>query len=186
MPRIRIGAPLSLAILAGCIAGTYLPGATWFGLSGNLSALMVPLTWLRLFMWPLVHAGTAHLLANIMLFLLLAPALEKRQGPWEFLGCLAATAAVIGLAHLSFGGGHVLVGASGWVFMMIILSTFTSDEPGVVALPTLIVAVLYGVQELRAAFEASNVSHFAHFLGGACGFAFGLLGSGRRDGAQSG
>jgi hypothetical protein len=39
---------------------------------------------------------------------------------------------------------------------------------------------LYALQEIRAAFTPNQVSQFAHLLGGACGLAFGLVGSGQQ------
>ncbi len=186
-PRIRLGAPLSLLVAAGCVAGTYWPGAGYLGISGGLGALLLPWTWLRLVTWPFVHADTSHLLGNMMFFLLLSPNLEKKQGWFEYLFCLVATAMVIGVAHLAFGHtGTMLIGASGWVFMMILLTTFVGVEPGTIAVPTLIVAVLYGWQEVRAALTPNHISQLAHLLGGACGLVFGLAGSGQRAGAVSG
>jgi membrane associated rhomboid family serine protease len=170
-----------LLVAFGCVLGTYWPGAQALGIGGGIPALLAPLTWLRLGTWPFVHADSAHLASNMMFFLLLSPGLEEKQGALEYGFCLLLTALVIGLAHLVFGSsGTVLVGASGWVFMMIILATFTTGAERTVSVPTLLVAVLYGWQELRAAFTPNAVSHFAHLLGGACGLAFGLLGSGRR------
>ena len=180
MRRISLGAPLTLLIAAGCVAGTFVPGAMQFGIGGGLASLLVPWTWLRLFTWPLVHADTAHLLGNMMLFLLLSPNLEKRQGWFEYLVCLAVTSLVIGVGHLALGSGQtVLVGASGWVVMMILLSTFASGEAGTISVPTIVVAVLYGWQEVRAALAPNQVSQFAHLLGGGCGLVFGFLGSGQ-------
>lgn len=186
MKRIRLGAPLSLLIAAGCALGTYLPGAAHLGISGNLGSLLLPWTWLKLVTWPFVHADTAHLLANLMLLLLLAPNLEQKQGRIEFLFCLLVSAVVIGIAHLAFGKANtVLLGASGWVFMMILLSTFAGGEAGTIAIPTLIVGGLFAWQEVRAAFTPNQVSQMAHLLGGACGLVFGLLGSGSPAPAQS-
>jgi membrane associated rhomboid family serine protease len=70
--------------------------------------------------------------------------------------------------------------------MMILLSTFTTGEPGTISIPTLIVAALYAWQEVRAALAPNQVSHFAHLLGGACGLLFGLCGSGQRSTKNSG
>lgn len=183
MRRIRLGAPLSLLIAAGCVAGTYLPGASHFGISGSLSSLLLPWTWLKLVTWPFIHADTGHLLTNLMMFLLLSPRLEKAQGCVEYIFCLLATSVLIGLGHLTFGQANTaLIGASGWVFMLILLSTFVGGEPGTIAIPTLIVAALYGWQEVRAAFGDNQISQFAHLLGGACGLVFGLLGSGQKVG----
>lgn len=184
MSRIRLGPPCTLVVALLCVLGTYWPGAAFFAIGGGLGALGSPLTWLRLLTWPFVHADTGHLAGNLMFFFLLSPALEERQGVLEYLFCLAAAAAVIGLAHLAFGRANTtLLGASGWIFMMILLTTFTAGETLTVSVPTLAVAVLYGTQEIRAALTPNAVSQFAHLLGGACGFAFGLLGSGRRTSA---
>lgn len=181
MKRIRLGPPFTLILAVACVAGTYVPGAGLLGVSGGLRSLLHPLTWLTLFTWPFVHADTAHLTGNLMFFLLLSPGLEKKQGSAEFLFCLGLTAVVAGLGHLAFGGNQTsLIGASGWVFMMIILSTFTTDEPGTVSIPTIVVAVLYGWREIKEAFSPNQVSQLAHALGGLCGLAFGLLGSGQR------
>ena len=181
MNRIRLGAPWTLLIAVGCVAGTYLPGAGMFGISGGLGSLLLPLTWLKLFTWPFIHADTGHLLGNMMLFLLLSPGLEAKQGWVEYLFCLLLTAVIVGVGHLAFGRSDTaLMGASAWVFMMIILATFTAGEVRTISVPTLIVAVLYGWQEIRAAMTPNHVSQFAHLLGGACGLVYGLLGSGHR------
>jgi membrane associated rhomboid family serine protease len=179
MVRIRAGAPLTLIIAAGCVGGTYLPGAAHLAIGGQLSALLLPWTWLQLLAWPFVHASTAHLLGNMMLFLLLSPHLERKQGGVGYLFTLGLTAVIIGMGHLAFGASNThLIGASGWVFMMIILTTFTTGEPGTVSIPTIIVGGLYAWQEIRAALTPNQVSQFAHLLGGACGLIFGLIGRG--------
>jgi membrane associated rhomboid family serine protease len=104
--------------------------------------------------------------------------LERKQGVLEFLFCLALTSILIGAGHLAFGASNtVLVGASGWVFMMILLTTFLGSQPSTISIPTILVAALYAFQEIRAAFSPNNVSQFAHLLGGACGLVFGYLGS---------
>src|SRR5262249_28327110 len=149
--------------------------------------LWMPWTWVRLLTWPFVHADTAHLLGNMMLFLLLSPNLEARQGKVEYLFCLAVTAVIVGIGHLAFGRtGTALIGASGWVFMMILLSTFTTGEARTIAIPTLLVAGLYAWQEIKLALTPNQVSQFAHLLGGACGLVYGLLGSGQARTAAAG
>jgi len=164
-----------------------LPGAGQFGISGGMGSLLVPWTWLKLVTWPFVHADTGHLLGNMMLFLLLSPNLETKQGALEYSFCLVVTAAVVGLGHLVFGQANTtLVGASAWVFMMILLSTFTTGEARTISVPTLMVAALYGWQEIRAALTPNHISQFAHLLGGACGLLFGLLGSGQHPAGNSG
>lgn len=186
MKRIRLGAPLTLLVATGCVLGTYLPGAVHFGIGGGLGSLLLPWTWIRLVTWPFVHADTTHLLGNMMFFLLLSPNLEKKQGWFEYTFCLLVTALVIGVGHLAFGHGNsALIGASGWVFMMILLSTFTGSEVGTISVPTLIVGGLYAWQEVRAALAPNQISQFAHLLGGVCGLIYGLLGSGQQPAPDS-
>ena len=186
MSRIRLGAPATLLVAAACVLGTYFPGAGILGVSGGLGSLLHPWTWLTLLTWPFVHADTEHLWSNLMFFLLLSPSLENKQSWPEYLFCLFLTSVVIGLGHLVFGGNQTnLIGASGWVFMMIILSTFTSDEPGTISVLTIIVALMYGWREIREAFSPNQISQLAHALGGVCGLLFGLMGSGQRSVARA-
>ena len=100
MVRIRIGAPLTLLIAAGCVGCTYFPGTALLGMGGPLGSLLLPWTWVQLLTWPLVHANTAHLLGNMMLFLLLAPNLERKQGG-------------MGFAHLLGGACGLMLGLFG-------------------------------------------------------------------------
>ncbi len=180
MGKIRFEAPLTLFLTAGCILATYLPLADSLAIGGSLASLLHPWTWVRLLLWPFVHETTSHLLGNLMLFLILSPQIELRQGWLRYLAYLGFCSVVIGLGHLTFGApGSFLVGASGWVFMLILLSTFVTNAQGTIPLHTLLVAGLYGWQELRAALTPNQVSHFAHFLGGICGLLFGYLGRGR-------
>jgi membrane associated rhomboid family serine protease len=113
----------------------------------------------------------------MMLFLILSPGLERRLGFGRYMLCLAGTAVFVGLGHIAFGSQNsILGGASGWVFMMIILATFAGNEPGTVSIPTILVGVMYAGQEIGGALGPGNVSHLAHLLGGVCGLAAGMVG----------
>jgi hypothetical protein len=77
------------------------------------------------------------------------------------------------LNNLFFSTG--LMGASGIVFMMILLSSFVNFKQGEIPLTFILVVVLYIGREVISSFERNNVSEFAHILGGICGAAFGFL-----------
>jgi rhomboid protease GluP len=179
--RITFCAPLTLLIAALCAAVTYLPGAAeLLGARGSLGGLFSPLNWARLLSWPFAHGDTLHLLANLSMLLLLGPIVEVRLGKVEYLFSLAATAIFVGLVHATLGSG-LLIGASGWVFMLILLSGFASSAKGL-PFHTLLVAIIYMGHEIVAALSsADNISRLAHLAGGLCGLAFGLLGSGGRQ-----
>ncbi len=134
-----------------------------------------PFDWFRLFSHVLGHAGAGHLLANLMLILLIGPVLEEKYGARTMVVMILVTAGVTGLLNVAlFSSG--LFGASGVVFMLIILSSFTNLRDGHIPLTFVLVVSLYLGQEIVHALGSDNVSQFAHVLGGACGSAFGFLG----------
>jgi membrane associated rhomboid family serine protease len=88
---------------------------------------------------------------------------------------MAVTALVGGLANALFVRA-ALLGASGIVFMLILLASFTNFRKGEIPLTFILVLVLYvGQQILQAVGTTDNISHFTHILGGFCGSIFGFL-----------
>ena len=72
--------------------------------------------------------------------------------------------------------GSALLGASGIVFMMILLSSLSGMERGTVPLTLILVAALYVGRELNAIlFVRDNVANFMHIVGGLCGTGFGYV-----------
>lgn len=133
-----------------------------------------PLDWFRLFSHVLGHASIAHLMGNMMLLLLLGPILEEKYGSRRLLAMILATAVITGgLNLLLFSGG--LLGASGVVFMFILLSSATNLRAGHLPLTFVLVVLLYLGQEIVNGLRSDDVSQFAHVMGGLCGAAFGLV-----------
>ena len=84
------------------------------------------------------------------------------------------TALAIGIFHLIFGKGKIL-GASGIVFMLIVLSSFTNIQAGKIPITLVLIFIFYIVNEiLDGLFKKDNVSHIAHILGAICGCIFGF------------
>ncbi len=139
------------------------------------SSLLQPLSYVRLFGHVLGHVDLGHLAGNMTLFLLLGPILEEKYGSQEMLEMFAIVALVTGVVNMIFFPGVALLGASGIVFMMIILSSVTSVERGKIPLTLLVVAVLYlGGEVYSGLFTADNISQLSHIIGGICGGVFGL------------
>jgi GlpG protein len=67
-----------------------------------------------------------------------------------------------------------LRGASGIVFMLILLSSITNMRSGKIPLTFILVVVIYLGQEFASTLKADNVSRFAHIIGGVCGSIFGF------------
>ena len=134
-------------------------------------------SWFRLVSHVLGHRDTLHLTANFSVILLIGPILEEKYGSRQLLIMILVTALVTGVLNtLFFNTG--LMGASGIVFMMILVGSFVNHRPGEIPLTFILVVGLYLAGEVTAAFRRDDVSQFAHLLGGLCGIVFGFWKSG--------
>lgn len=138
------------------------------------SSPLNPLTYVRLFGHVLGHANLEHYTNNMLLLLLLGPMLEEKYGSKLLLEMIGLTAVLTGLVNcLFFSTG--LLGASGIVFMMIILSSMASMEQGRIPLTLILAVVIYLGQEVTGMFKQDNISQLTHILGGICGGGFGMF-----------
>ena len=177
---IRFNAPviLSFALLAllALLLGSWTDGATTYRyFSVYRSSLSDPLTYVRFFGHVLGHAGYDHYMGNMLLLLLVGPGIEEKYGHKTPALCIAVTARVTGLVQFIFFPNTVLLGASGIVFMMIVLSSFT--EMGKEGIPiTLILVVIFylGGELMDGLMTLDNVSQLTHIVGGICGLVFGF------------
>ena len=145
------------------------------------SSLADPFTYVRFFTHVLGHADYSHYINNILLMLVVGPSLEDRYGSGNTLKAMLVTAFVTGLVHFIFFPRTALLGASGIVFMMIIMSSFAGYKSGSIPVTLILVFALYVGQEIvDAFFVKDNVSQLTHIIGGLCGAVFGFSLSGRR------
>ena len=137
---------------------------------------ITPLFFVRLFGHVLGHSGYAHFAGNMVLFLVVGPPLEEKYGSKALLAGILLTALVSGLLQCALFPHTALLGASGIVFMLILLSSLAGMKAGSIPLTLILVAVIYLGQELYSGlFVQDNVAHFMHIVGGACGTSFGFL-----------
>ena len=73
------------------------------------------------------------------------------------------------------------MGASGIVFMMIILGSFTNIQSGQIPITFILVILIYLSKEVVSAFETDSISQFAHIVGGILGSLFGFALNKRRS-----
>ena len=122
------------------------------------------------------HSGWEHYIGNMLMLLVVGPPCEARYGSGRLGLAMLATALVSGLLHWALFPGTALLGASGIVFMLIILSSFAGAGRGELPLTLLLVLVLYLGGELVSMLTVrDNISHLSHILGGLCGAGFGFL-----------
>ena len=145
---IRFNAPatLTFALLA---LGALLLGQT-FGSAVTMkyfcvyrASLADPLTYLRFFTHVLGHADYSHYMSNMLLLLLVGPPLEEKYG-WKKNGMVHGRHRA---GHRA-GAVHFLpkfrpAGASGIVFMMIVLSSFTESRGGGIPITLILVVIFY-------------------------------------------
>ena len=176
---IRFNAPVILAFallsLLALLLGKWTDGAaTYQYFSVYRASLSDPLTYVRFFGHVLGHADYEHYMGNMLLILLVGPGLEEKYGSGTMVWTIAVTALVTGLVHFVFFPGSVL-GASGVVFMMIVLSSFTAMRRGEIPITLILVVIFYlGGEIMDGLFKQDNISQITHIVGGLCGLVFGF------------
>ncbi len=179
--RIQYNAPV---VLTFALLSLLALGLDWFtdGWSTtNLfcvyrSSLSDPLTYVRAVLHVLGHAGWKHYSGNILLILVVGPQLEEKYGSWDLFWAILFTSLITGVAQCVFFPGVGVLGASGIVFMMILMASMGGMKDGYIPLTLILVAVFYVGSELSTALTTSdNISQLSHIIGGVCGAIFGFL-----------
>jgi membrane associated rhomboid family serine protease len=133
-----------------------------------------PLSYFRLVSHIFGHVNWTHLVGNFMLILLIGPILEEKYSAGAIIEMIFVTALTTGILNAIFFTTGLL-GASGIVFMMILLSSFTNIRTGEIPLTFILIMILYLTGEVINAFQPDRISQFAHILGGICGGLFGFF-----------
>ncbi|GAB4128300.1 MAG: hypothetical protein OHK0045_18360 [Raineya sp.] len=135
-----------------------------------------PLDYFRLFSHAAGHGSWDHLFGNFSLILILGPILEEKYGTKLLLAMSFITALFTGILNVAFLNSGLL-GASGIVFMMILLSSFTNMKAKTIPLTFILVMILFVGKEILNSFdpEHAQTSQFAHILGGIFGAVFGFF-----------
>ena len=145
----------------------------WFTLGGTWGNGGVK-SYFKLFSHTLGHANMEHLIGNLSFILLIGPIVEKQYGTKLLFGMMLTTAIVTSVLHIFFFD-HGLLGASGIVFMLIILTSMVNFKNHEIPLSFILVVIIFIGKELLGSFADDNVSHFAHIIGGLVGGVFGFL-----------
>jgi membrane associated rhomboid family serine protease len=133
-----------------------------------------PLMIFSLFSHVIGHGSIEHLLGNMTFILLIGPIIEEKYDSSKTLLMIAATALITGLINVLFFSTGLL-GASGIVFMLILLVSFTNVTDGKIPLTFILVALLFVGKEVIQSMQADHVSQAAHIIGGLCGSFFGFI-----------
>lgn len=134
-----------------------------------------PLTYIRLFTHILGHENWRHLSNNFLYILLIGPMLEEKYGTYNLFIMILITAGIIGIINSLLGNKRIL-GASGIVYMFIVMSSFVNIQAGKVPITLILIFIFYIANEIiEGIFKEDNVSHLGHIIGAICGCTLGYL-----------
>ena len=180
LPAIDFNSPVILSLffisLLLLILNNFLPRNTIHSLFAcYFTGWLDPFLYPRLFTHVLAHQNLAHFTGNYLLMLAIGPLLEEKYGSGSLIRMMVITAGITGLIHIVFFRNVALVGASGLVFMTILLASFTNIREGRLPMTVLLVGFLYiGNEVIRGLLSTDNISQLSHIIGGICGAGFGF------------
>lgn len=186
MKKLQYNSPVILTFFFLSLAALLLDSLTAGWTTTHLfciyrAPLRDPLLYVRLVGHVLGHGGWQHFISNMLLLLVVGPPLEEKYGSVTLLAGIFLTAVLSGVLQCVLFPGTALLGASGIVFMLILLASLSGMRQGQIPLTLLLVAALYlGQQVYAILFVRDNVANFMHIVGGGCGTAFGFIVSRRK------
>ena len=179
--RFRYNAPVTLTFALLCAVVLLIDQVSGGWLISNFFTLQPDfnagsfLSWLRLVTYVIGHANWTHLISNFSFILLIGPVLEEKYGSLPILAMMVVTALATAFLNLLLVRTGLL-GASGIVFMLILLSSFTNIRQGEIPITFILIIALYVVREfVNALTPNTGISQLAHIAGGIIGGAFGFL-----------
>ena len=185
--KISFNSPVVLTFSIICFSA-YILNIVTRGLTNNLlfsvyhSSLANPFTYIRFIGHVFGHAGWEHFIGNITLILVVGPLLEEKYGSLNMSIVIISTALVTGIVNYVFFPNTRLLGASGIVFALILLSSFTRIKEGEIPLTLILVALIYmGGQIYDGIFIDDNVANLTNILGGIVGFIAGYIMNSKSD-----
>ncbi len=184
--KIRYNSPVVLTFALACMV-VYFVNWIFFGnLQSGQSSIITsffmltghfsfgnPLDYFKLISYTMGHADHTHLLGNMSIFLLIAPIMEEKYGSVNVLIMMLLTAVLTAVFQIMLFD-TALLGASGIVFMFIILVSFADARKGSIPLSFILVIILYIGKEVLHSLEPNEVSEYAHIAGGFFGGVFAI------------
>lgn len=185
LQKFHYNSPVILTFALICLFSYWLNRVTDGWANAHLfstyrASLTNPMMYLRLFGHILGHVSWAHFMNNILMILLLGPMLEEKYGSKTLIEMIVITAVVTGIAHNLLQPHAALLGASGIVYMLIVLSSIASMKDNRIPITFLLISIIYIGGEIIDGFQKDNISHMTHIIGGVCGGFYGMVLRGKK------
>ena len=135
------------------------------------------MTYIRLLTYPFGHSGWTHFAGNFSYILLIGPLLEEKYGSIELLIMMISTTLIIGLFHIITSKDSAL-GASGIVYMMIVLASFVNIKAGKIPITLILILLIHVISEFEPLIiqkKNDNTNHVAHLVGAFTGLLYGIM-----------
>lgn len=143
--------------------------------SSYRSSILNPLTYIRLITHSIGHKDLEHLIHNFLFILVIGPMVEEKYSSLNLIIMLVITSLVIALFNIIFNN-YMILGASGNVYMLIVLSSFSNITEGKIPLTLILILIFYITSEVQKSLIEGNkkVYHDGHLIGAICGIVFGF------------
>lgn len=142
--------------------------------SSGRGKIFNPITYIKMFTHILGHSNYNHFKNNFLYILLIGPIIEEKYGSINLLKMILITAFVTALINIIISKKQIL-GASGIVYMLILLSSLVNIEAGKIPITLILIFIFYIVTEIKdGLFKKDNISHLSHIIGAITGFIYGF------------
>ena len=110
------------------------------------SSPLNPMTYIRMFTHAIGHRDWDHLVGNFLYILLIGPMIEEKYGSINLTVMFLITSLVIALFNIIFNNYSIL-GASGNVYMLIVLSSFSNIQEGKIPITVVLICIFYVIKK---------------------------------------
>ena len=122
------------------------------------------------------HKNWDHFIGNFLYILLVGPMIEEKYGSTNLIIMFLITSFVIAVYNIIFSD-YAILGASGNVYMLIVLSSFSNIQDGKIPLTVILICIFYVIGEMKRTItdRRSKTYHDGHLIGAICGIVFGIF-----------
>ena len=143
----------------------------WFS-SGRGSIFNI-MTYISIITHIFCHNNYTHFRNNFLYILLIGPMIEEKYGSINLIKMIIITSIITALVNIIISKKNIM-GASGIVYMLILLSSLVNIETGKIPITLVLIFFFYIVTEIKdGLFKRDNISHLSHIVGAIAGFIFG-------------
>ena len=143
----------------------------WFS-SGRDSIFNI-MTYIRMITHIFIHSNYNHFKNNFLYILLIGPMIEEKYGSINLLKMIIITSIITALINIIISKKNIM-GASGIVYMLILLSSLVNIEACKIPITLILIFFFYIITEIKdGLFKKDNISHLSHIIGAITGFIFG-------------